>query len=185
MWPFRQSIKWAIYANHLRQPFQNTFSYLTLWLWLVDKSTHRTCLLAMDGRQTRLHDSTIVPRMVDILAELIINARNEWLIKQPKVLSTLKRWKVMFIYTRLSTYAWKLSFLVLHFKNFAFTLTLYFRYGRSYKSQPVKLEYQKKVRAKQELWKRKLHARSRYVKNYLRANWRLAKKLCSQRVNRN
>ena len=32
----------------------------------------------------------------------------------------------MFIYTRFSTYVWILSFLVHHFKNVVFRLTLYF-----------------------------------------------------------
>ena len=32
----------------------------------------------------------------------------------------------MIIYTRFSTYRWKLNFLVLHLKLFVYTLTLYF-----------------------------------------------------------
>ena len=60
------------------------FSMLTLWLWLVDKSAHRTCLHAMDGSQIGSHYSTIFPRMVDKSAELIVHARHKWSIKQPR-----------------------------------------------------------------------------------------------------
>ena len=55
----------------------------------------------------------------------------------------------MFISTRFSTYIQKWRFLVHHFKNCAFTLTLYLKYERSYKSMPAKREYPKKVCAKQ------------------------------------
>ena len=117
---------WLLNFNHLQ---------------LTNKSAHRTCLLAMDGNQIDLHDSTIVPRMADKSTELIIYARHEWPINQ----TTLERWTVMFIYTRISRYGWKWSVLVLCFKNFVYTLTLYFRYERNYKSQPAKLEYQKSL----------------------------------------
>ena len=63
-------------------------------------------------------------------------------------LGKMKR-KVMFIYTRFPTYIREFSFLVFRFKNCVFTLTLYFRQGKSYKSMPAKYEYQENVHAKQ------------------------------------
>ena len=63
---------------------------LTLGLWLADKLANRTWLFALDGQQISLHDSTIVPQMVDKLAELIIHAKHEWSIKQPRNCQPLK-----------------------------------------------------------------------------------------------
>ena len=57
---------------------------LTPWLRLADKSTHIPWLLAMDGRQIGLYDTTIVPQMADKSAELIMHARHEWPIKRPQ-----------------------------------------------------------------------------------------------------
>ena len=65
--------KWAIYL-------------LSLWLRLSNKSTQKTGLLGIDGRQIGPLDSTIVAWMADKSAELtvhIVHPMHEWSINRP------------------------------------------------------------------------------------------------------
>ena len=76
-------LKQAIFNCHI-QKHQNgseALCTLTLWLQLVDKLAHRTCLFAMYGRQIGPHDLTIMPWMTDKSVKLINHARHEWPIK--------------------------------------------------------------------------------------------------------
>ena len=62
---------------------------LFLWLQLADKSVHRTCLFATEGRQIGPHDSTIVPWIADKSAKLIKHAR-AWMVD--KTVSDYQPW---------------------------------------------------------------------------------------------
>ena len=65
----------------------------------------------------------------------------------------------MFISTRFSTYIQKWSFLVLHFKNCVFTLTLYLQ-GKCIYTYPVP---KKKSVPSNNYYEKKTSARSRYI----------------------
>ena len=60
------------------------YELVELWLRLDDKLTQKTCLLGMDGRHIGPLDSTIVPRMANKSANLIVHARHEWPISRPR-----------------------------------------------------------------------------------------------------
>ena len=119
---------------------QRTVNPLTAVCWCIDPQNLSTCHGWPANHPTLFYHSAMNGRSIGQTN----NTYLAWMVDKTALgLPTVERVKVIFIYTRFSTYRWKLSFLVLRFKNFVYTLTLYFRWGRNYKSNPAKLEYKK------------------------------------------
>ena len=114
--------------------------------------------------------------MANKSAKLIKHARHEWSINQPRDYQPLKEEILCFSISILGlVHKSGIKFLVLLFKHFVNTPTLYCRLGRSFNSQLGKYEYQRKKSVPNSKYENKPPCQVKVC-----ASWRVEKKLQSK-----